>query len=55
MSNIAKQCDTCGRILTLDNFRVVHLAKDGHASTCKECAHQKRISKKEHEIIKGGG
>lgn len=55
MSNIAKQCDTCGRTLTLDNFRVVHLAKDGHASTCKECAHQKKINKKEHKIIKGGG
>ena len=55
MCNIAKQCDICGRTLTLDNFKKVYLSKDGHASTCKECAKQKRLEKKEDEIIKGGG
>ena len=55
MCNIAKQCDTCGRTLTLDNFKRVHTAKDGHSSTCKECAKQRRQQKKEDNIIKGGG
>jgi organic radical activating enzyme len=55
MCNIAKQCTVCGRTLTLDNFRKVYLAQDGHSSTCKECARQRRADKKEHEIIKGGG
>ena len=55
MCNIAKQCTICGRTLTLDNFRKVHLAQDGHSSTCKECARQRRADKREDKIIKGGG
>ena len=50
MENTAKLCKTCGKLLTLDNFRFVPLAADKHASVCKECASAARKSK-----IKGGG
>lgn len=50
MENTAKLCKTCGKLLTLDNFRFVPRAADKHASVCKECASAARKSK-----IRGGG
>ena len=63
MDNKAKTCTMCGRTLTLDNFKKVSFAEDGHAHHCKDCARKKRLDKiescnNEGEIVKdckGGG
>ena len=63
MENKAKKCTMCGRMLTLDNFRRVNFAEDGHASHCKDCAKKMRREKVEHKTnegvivrdVKGGG
>lgn len=57
MENKAKKCTMCGRMLTLDNFKKVSFAEDGHAHHCKDCARKKRRDKiescnKEGEIVK---
>lgn len=62
-TNKAKKCTMCGRMLTLDNFRKVSFAEDGHASHCKDCAKKKRREKTESRTddgvivrdVKGGG
>lgn len=41
MENKAKKCTMCGRMLTLDNFKKVSFAEDGHAHHCKDCARKK--------------
>lgn len=46
MENHAKTCKECGKLLTLDHFRLTKLSADGHANICKECAKQKRQQKK---------
>lgn len=53
----------CGRVLTLDHFKRVGFAEDGHASHCKDCAKKKRREKLENKTeegtivleVKGGG
>lgn len=42
MENHAKKCKECGKLLTLDHFRLTPLSADGHANICKECATRKR-------------
>lgn len=46
-SNQAKTCTECGKLLTLDHFRIIHHAADGHANICKECARERRRQKKD--------
>lgn len=53
MENKAKKCTMCGRMLTLDNFRRVNFAEDGHASHCKDCAKKKRREKLENKTEEG--
>ncbi len=57
MNNTAKQCTECGRLLTLDNYRKVNMSKDGYAHICKECAHQRRATKRagEKAVESSGG
>lgn len=63
MENKVKKCTMCGRMLTLDRFKRVSHAKDGHASHCKDCANVKRREKLENKVedgaiirdVKGGG
>lgn len=57
MENHAKTCKECGKLLTLDHFRLTPLSADGHANICKECAKQKRRQKKDEFIPtpSGGG
>lgn len=63
MENKAKKCTMCGRVLTLDHFKRVGFAEDGHASHCKDCAKKKRREKLENKTeegtivreVKGGG
>ena len=43
----------CGRVLTLDNFKKVNFAEDGHASHCKDCAKKKRREKTECRTEEG--
>lgn len=42
MGNQAKTCKECGRLLTLDHFRLTPLSADGHANICKDCAQSER-------------
>lgn len=53
MENKAKKCTMCGRVLTLDHFKKVGVAKDGHASHCKDCAKKKRREKLENKVEDG--
>ena len=53
MENKAKKCTMCGRVLTLDHFKRVGLAEDGHASHCKDCAKKKRREKLENKTEEG--
>ena len=57
MENKAKKCKECGQLLTLDHFRKVYLAPDGHASVCKVCASKNRKQRalEETQQIIGGG
>ncbi|WP_297434873.1 hypothetical protein [uncultured Alistipes sp.] len=56
MENQAKTCKECGRLLTLDHFRLTPLSADGHANICKDCAKQKRQQKKdEFALMPSGG
>lgn len=43
----------CGRVLTLDHFKRVGFAEDGHASHCKDCAKKKRREKLENKTEEG--
>ena len=43
----------CGRVLTLDHFKKVVLAEDGHASHCKDCAKKKHREKLENKTEEG--
>lgn len=47
MENQAKKCNECGKLLTLDHFRIVRLAADGHANICKACAKTRRRMKRD--------
>lgn len=49
MENQAKTCKECGRLLTLDHFRLTPLSADGHANICKDCAKQKRQQKRQQK------
>lgn len=40
-------CKECGKLLTLDHFRLTQLSADGHANICKECARERRRQKKD--------
>lgn len=53
MENKVKKCTMCGRMLTLDRFKRVSHAKDGHASHCKDCANVKRREKLENKVEDG--
>lgn len=58
MNNTAKKCTECGKLLTLDSFRLVNTSKDGHAHICKDCSRLKRASKKMEKSVMsstGGG
>lgn len=56
MENQSKTCKECGRLLTLDHFRLTPLSADGHANICKDCAKQKRQQKKdEFALMPSGG
>lgn len=57
MENHAKKCKECGKLLTLDHFRLTPLSADGHAGICKECARYKRQQKKDEFVPtpSGGG
>lgn len=46
-SNQAKTCTECGKLLTLDHFRIIHHAADGHANICKECSRERRRQKRD--------
>lgn len=46
-NNQAKACKECGKLLTLNYFRLTPLSADGHANICKECARKKRQQKKD--------
>lgn len=56
-TNQAKTCKECGKLLTLDHFRLTPLSADGHANICKECAKRKRQQKKDEFVPtpSGGG
>lgn len=56
-SNQAKTCTECGKLMTLDHFRIIHHAADGHANICKECARERRRQKKDEftPTPSGGG
>lgn len=56
-NNQAKTCKECGKLLTLDHFRLTPLSADGHANICKECAKRKRQQKRDEFIPtpSGGG
>ena len=49
-NNQAKTCKECGKLLTLDHFRLTPLSADGHANICKECAKRKRQQKRDEFI-----
>lgn len=53
MENKAKKCTMCGRVLSLDHFKRVGFAEDGHASHCKDCAKKKRREKLENKTEEG--
>ncbi len=57
MENQAKTCKECGKLLTLDHYRIVHLSPDRHANICKECAKIKRRQKRDEfaPVSVGGG
>lgn len=57
MENHAKKCKECGKLLTLDHFRLTPLSADGHANICKECATRKRRQKRDEFVPtpSGGG
>ena len=56
-NNQAKACKECGKLLTLNYFRLTPLSADGHANICKECARKKRQQKKDEftPTPSGGG
>lgn len=57
MENQAKTCKECGKLLTLDHYRIVPLSPDRHANICKECAKIKRRQKRDKfaPVALGGG
>ena len=40
-----KKCKVCGRTLAIGDFRITPFDEDGHATSCKQRALQKRRSK----------
>jgi len=36
-----KTCQSCGRVLPLNDFPLHRISKDGHMSTCRDCRRRK--------------
>ncbi len=50
---LAKECNTCGRILPINDFYKEKAAKDGHRNYCKHCYIEKQSMKRAKDPDQG--